>query len=180
MKVSIHSTSGQDRFLRRTFCFLFIIALLVITAHRLPAPIQEVPESPTPAATITPTANPKAEANESAASSPSSTPIKFAGTWKGTIPAFPTGPQETVLTIDRKETTMLHTWTGHPPSEVAKAKIDGDTIRATFGNGATSYSFAVTPMPDGVTASVHMQAIMNDFTAVFRRTAEPKTGKPPR
>jgi hypothetical protein len=35
--------------LRRTFCFLLVAALLLVTAHRLPAPIQEVPESPTPA-----------------------------------------------------------------------------------------------------------------------------------
>jgi hypothetical protein len=35
--------------LRRTFCFSLVAATLLITAHRLPAPISEIPESPTPA-----------------------------------------------------------------------------------------------------------------------------------
>jgi hypothetical protein len=165
---------------------LVIAGLLVVSAHRLPAPIQEVPESPTPAPSVAPTAKPKAKPSPKPKTEPSesatrpvqqqssSTRSRFAGTWVGTIPAFPTGPQDTVLTIDPRETTMLHTWTGHPPTQVAKTETKGDTIQATFPNGVATYSFAVTPMPDGVTASVHMQAFMNDFTAVFRRAgAEP-------
>jgi hypothetical protein len=160
--------------------------LFLATSEQLPAPIQEVPESPTPAGTVAPTAKPKAKPSPKPKTEPSesaerpvqqqssSTRSRFAGTWVGTIPAFPTGPQDTVLTIDPRETTMLHTWTGHPPTQVAKTEIKGDTIQATFPNGVATYSFAVTPMPDGVTASVHMQAVMNDFTAVFRRAgAEP-------
>src|SRR5205814_2096085 len=34
--------------LRQTFCFSLVAALFLITAHHLPAPIQESPESPTP------------------------------------------------------------------------------------------------------------------------------------
>jgi hypothetical protein len=76
------------------------ICVLLATAHRLPAPIQEVPESPTPAPEQSskpktkPTAKPKATDNSEkstkakASSSPQqrSTP-KFAGTWTGTVTA---------------------------------------------------------------------------------------------
>jgi hypothetical protein len=43
----------------RTSCVLIVAAVLLITAHRLPAPIQEVPESPTPAPEQS--ANPKSK-----------------------------------------------------------------------------------------------------------------------
>src|SRR5207249_3032183 len=58
-KMSIHSASAHDRFLRRTLCFSVVAALLFVIAHRLPAPIQEVPESPSPAPAVAPTAKPK-------------------------------------------------------------------------------------------------------------------------
>jgi hypothetical protein len=40
--------------MRRTLVPILTLALLLITAHRLPAPIQEIQESPTPVATPTP------------------------------------------------------------------------------------------------------------------------------
>jgi cytoskeletal protein RodZ len=176
--------------LRPTFCFSLVAALLLVTAHRLPAPISEIPESPTPApeqsAKPKPkrTTNPKSQASESTTKSakPQSTPkqSRFAGTWTGTMPAFPTGPQATVLTIDPKEATMQQIWTGHPPSLVAKAEINGNTIRATFQNGMVTFTYSLSPEPDGATAQVRLQAFMNDNTAVFHRVAESNTAKPAR
>lgn len=157
--------------------FLLTLTLLLLIAHRLPAPISEEATTPKPQSKreATPKSKPKPEASAPATASarqqPSVARSRFAGTWVGTIPAFPTGPQDTVLTIDSKETTMLHTWTNHPPSQVAKAEISGDTMKATFPNGVATYTFSVTPMPDGVTASVRLQAFMNDNRAVFRRTS---------
>jgi len=34
--------------MKRSLGLLLVLTLLLVTAHRLPAPIQEVPESPTP------------------------------------------------------------------------------------------------------------------------------------
>ena len=169
--------------MKRRLALLFGVALLFISAHRLPAPIaEESTPTPPPQQSAKPKPKlaskpkPKPELNESSTNpvrqQPSSKQGRFAGTWVGTIPAFPTGPQDTVLTIDPKETTMLHTWINNPPTQVAKADINGDTIQATFPNGVATYTFSVTPMPDGVTASVRLQAFMNDNRAVFHRVAE--------
>src|SRR6266571_3722003 len=80
-----------------------VCCLLAATAHRLPAPIVE--ENPTPARERVAKSKPKRTTESKPSSSmarPSATsaPLptrRFAGTWIGTIPAFPTGPQETVL-----------------------------------------------------------------------------------
>jgi hypothetical protein len=162
---------------------LIVATLILVTAHRLLAPIQEVPESPTPAPKIEPIETPRApkakpkpkpksEASASptnpAKQSPSSKQSRFAGTWVGTIPAFPTGAQDTILTVDSKETTMTHLWVGHGPTNVAKAEIVGDTMRVTFHTNV-AFIFSITPMPDGVTANVRLQAFLNDGRAMFQR-----------
>ena len=45
--------------MKRTLNFLLTVGVLVITAHRLPAPIQELPESPSPTPTVAPAAEPR-------------------------------------------------------------------------------------------------------------------------
>jgi hypothetical protein len=164
--------------------------LLLIAAHRLPAPIQEIPESPTPAPEQSAKpkvkrankSKPKSEASESTSSvkvHPSSKQSRFAGTWTGTMQTFPAGNQTTILTIDPSETNMTVVWFGK--RAVAKAALDGDTLRATFPPPPfqpQSHTWSLTPQPDGVTARIHFQCFMNDFTAVFRRaTAEPTDTK---
>jgi hypothetical protein len=52
MNPNIRICAGADKrsgSVSRRSCFLIIAALLLSSAHRLPAPIQEVPETPTPA-----------------------------------------------------------------------------------------------------------------------------------
>src|SRR5438132_2723254 len=95
--------------LRRTYCFLLAAALLLITAHRLPAPIQEVP-TPAPEQSAKPKPKPlskpkpKSEASESATNpvkqQRSSKQNRFAGTWVGTMQTFPWGNWAIVLTVD--------------------------------------------------------------------------------
>jgi hypothetical protein len=71
--------------MKRTIVFFFAFVLLVMTADRLPAPIQEVPPSPTQ----TPSAAPAAEPRKSQPK-PKSKPTgaaRFAGTWIGRIKA---------------------------------------------------------------------------------------------
>jgi hypothetical protein len=95
---------------------------------------------------------------------------KFAGTWSGTMQTFPAGNQTTQLVINPSETTMTISWFGQTSS--AKAQINGDTLEATFPPPAfqpQSHHWAITPQPDGVSARVHFQCFLNDFTAVFHK-----------
>src|SRR5258708_1127881 len=81
--------------MKRTLAPLLTVAMVLITAHRLPAPIQEVPESPTPAPeqSATPKAKRVVESktdHPTTSSRAPSTPNparskKFAGTWTGTM-----------------------------------------------------------------------------------------------
>jgi hypothetical protein len=151
-----------------------VVVALLSSAHRLPAPILENPEStPTPKheAIVRTKLKPKATAQPNESPKSAAKPIarkRFAGVWIGTIPAFPTGPQETRLTIDPNETTILQEWLKHPPSHTAKAEISGDTIHATFRTGIT-FTWSLTPLADGTSAQARLQAFMNDNTAIFRR-----------
>jgi len=62
--------------------FVFLVSILIATAHRLPAPIQEIPESPTPIPKTQ--AKPKAPAAKHTQSPPEKKSVSpFAGTWEG-------------------------------------------------------------------------------------------------
>jgi hypothetical protein len=67
--------------------------ILTVTSHRLPAPIQEVPESPTPApqqsAKLKRTIKPKVTSGSSPSSS-SKVDRLFVGTWEGSIFSYTT------------------------------------------------------------------------------------------
>jgi hypothetical protein len=207
VKISIGSAIAQDKLLRRTNYFLLVAALLLITAHRLPAPISEEstptppPEQSTkPKSKPLPKPKPKSEASESATNpvrqQRNSKQSRFAGTWAGTMPTIPWGNLESVVTIDSTETNMAVSWyeaadsgnarthdhfkpapasaRGHTAAKLAfaKARLDGDTLAASFPAPLLGTStWSITPQPDGATARVRMQAFMNDFSAVFHRTA---------
>lgn len=160
---------------------LVIATLLFVTAQRLPAPIQEVQESPTPAPTVASTAKPKpkpspkpkpkAEASESAPSplKPQVGPktSRFAGKWVGIMPEVPWGNIATELIVDETGTTMQWQESGKQKG-TEKARLSGDTLQATFQVGVAA-TWSLTPQPDGATARVRLQAFMNDQTAVFHR-----------
>lgn len=89
----------------------------------------------------------------------------------GTMQTFPAGNQTTVIEVNPAETTTTVTWFGK--RAVANAQLDADTLRATFPPPPMqpeSHKWALTPQPDGVTAHVHFQCFMNDFTAIFTRS----------
>jgi hypothetical protein len=159
-----------------------VCGLFLITAHRLPAPIQEVQESPAPAPEQS--AKPKAKrlpesktnhATTTSRATPSPSPVrskKFAGTWTGTMQTFPAGNQTTQIVINSTETTMTVSWFGK--TDTVKAQLNGDSLQATFPPPEfqpQSHHWEITPQPDGVSARVHFQCFMNDFTAVFHRVA---------
>lgn len=168
------------------FRYLLLVALLLVGAHRLPAPIQEIQESPTPAPTVAATAQPKpklspkpkpkAEASESAPS-PSKRPVgpktgRFAGKWVGTMPQVPWGNVATELIVDETGTTMQWQESGKQKG-TEKARLSGDTLQATFQVGVAA-TWSITPQPDGATARVRLQAFMNNQTAIFHRSTSAK------
>ncbi len=176
----------SDRLVR----LFLIITLLIVAPHRLPAPIQEIPENPTPNPTAVPTAKPKksptkpkstprtGEVTKSAANQQTSAKIsRFAGTWVGTMPEVPWGNVATELMVDQTETTMEWQESGKRKG-VAKAQRSGDTLSASFPAGLTVATWSLTAQPDGTTARVRLQAFMNDQTAIFGRVAvEPRAPK---
>jgi hypothetical protein len=170
-----------------------VVLMLIIAPQRLPAPIQEVPESPTPAPAIAPTGTPKSkpsqqrkpkpEASESTKNSVKQQPTpksrSFAGKWVGTMPEVPWGNVATELIVDQTETMMDWQESGKKKGR-SKTTLNGNTLQASFQVGVTA-KWSLTPQPGGATAHVRLQAFMNDQTAIFHRTpAALKTSAPSR
>ena len=163
-----------------TLRFLLIVSLLVITAHRLPAPIQEV-ETPTPtpaeqARSKKSSAKPKAKAAESEAapktqarssSTSAAAPqgaAKFAGTWTGTIDQ-PMGTSKVSLLFNATGTSV--TFAGRKRRAVIKN--DGNTI--SWHSGLMEGNvWTLTPNSDGKTAHVTLRGGMGgEWSATFNR-----------
>ena len=158
----------------------------MLGAHRLPAPIQEIPESPTPAPEQSAKPKPKrtvkraSESSETStkhqtASSPQpksqATPIqpRFAGTWNGIMNCGIAGNIEHTISIDLAQNSMAVWQTNDPAVRVdGPAQISGDTITGNYG---WSGVWSITPYPDGQTAKVRYQAFLLDSNAIFRRQA---------
>jgi hypothetical protein len=168
--------------------------VLLLTTHPLPAPIFEPSEKA--AATPNPKSKPAEKPSAKSAAKarpvaakpapPPATPAKrsrFAGTWVGTMQAFPVGNVAIVLAVDSNEKSATMTWAGEKPAS-GKVEISGDALQASFPGpfGSTKWTtWTLTPQPDAATARVRMQAFMNDFTAVFHRTVVASSdGKPAR
>jgi hypothetical protein len=153
--------------LGRTSRLLLVAALLLITAHRLPAPIQEVPENPTPALEQSAKPKPKrttkpkvaADKAESSVSVPqrartaahTATPNqnRFDGTWIGTLNNLPfAGNVEFTLMV-----------TGNGMSVIEKsANFGTNTFQVNCDSNTMSWvtgsSWTLTPNPDSQTALV--------------------------
>jgi len=155
---------------------VLFLAFFFVTTQRAPAPIQEIQESPTPASTAKAKTKSKATSspNESSKSDAKKRPApktsRFAGKWIGIMPEVPWGNMATELTVDPSETTMHWTESGKEKG-TGKATINGDTIQASFVVGVSEI-WSLTPMGDGSTARVRLQAFMNDQNAVFHRVAK--------
>jgi len=177
--------------MKRTILLLLSVPRLLITAHRLPAPIQEEP-TPSPEQSAKPklkrTSKPKVTSESSESSTkqqmPSPTPKiqptqqkRFAGAWTGVLQTNLYAIPETII-VDPTETKMTVTANDDGRTRTAAAARNGDTITATFGLWGT---YSLTPLPDGSTALLHYQNIMDDRTTSFHRTTvRPSTTKPTR
>jgi hypothetical protein len=100
--------------MKRTLALLLAVAVLLITAHRLPAPISEAPETtptPKPKREMTPRSKPKPEATPKPAATPNRS---FAGTWTGsTADSMSDGSKSNTLwsiKISDDEKTVLINW----------------------------------------------------------------------
>jgi hypothetical protein len=142
---------------------LLTIALVVITAHRLPAPIQEAPESPTPAPeqSVKPkskrTVKPKVSNDNSESSTkgrtasspqnhPPQNPTPFAGTWVAKT-GFPVGV--TLIVSSAQDSAVvkgLPIWGDRAGRPIA----NGNTLSWTFL--AEKWNMVIAP--DGKTAVV--------------------------
>jgi len=173
--------------LRQTFCFSLVAALLFVTAHRLPAPISEIPESPTPApeqsAKPKPKRTVKPKASESSESSTknkafSSTPAPlrnpFDGTWRGIINIGWQGDVD--FTIQVSGDGRVVTTNPHFPdwSNTLMPRSDGHTLT---WKTTPRQTWTLTPDPDGQTARVtgiepgFFGIAAFNSTATFRRTS---------
>src|SRR5438445_13777303 len=88
----------------RPICLWLALGSLLITAHRLPAPIQEVPESPTPTPAVATAAQPR-KSPPKPKSKPSGA-ARFAGTWTGRITADTMGDVDVTLVISTEGTSV--------------------------------------------------------------------------
>jgi hypothetical protein len=93
------------------------------------------------------------------------------------MPEVPWGNIATELIVDETGTTMQWQESGKQKGTEA-ARLTGDTLQATFQVGVAA-TWSLTPQPDGATARVRLQALMNDQTAFFHRTSgAPSSTKP--
>ena len=153
---------------------------LLITAHRLPAPVQEISEAPAPAQTVRPAKAPKAKTrSESNAAKPTPAPTTtadsqrhaavLAGKWSGTIQTVPWGPWAVTLTVGEGETSVTQQVNTDAPVTTV-AHRNGEMLQARFPAGLTTITWSLTPLADGTT-QVRFQAFANDFSTIFHRVA---------
>jgi hypothetical protein len=171
--------------LRRIFCYLFLGVLFSTAVPRLPAPIQEVPESPTPAtqepeapkrkhsakskASSSDTEQDKTESRSDTARAKSHTTgsAKFAGTWSGRINQGFIGNLEIKFVIDGQASTV--TDSSNYGGATHAATLNGSTLEWKAGL-LREIAWTLTPNPDGQTALVTSKsALSGDATATFRR-----------
>jgi hypothetical protein len=174
--------------MRRAPAAAFGIALLIVSAHRSPAPIQEAPESPTPAladAAIAepkksppkPKAKPSAEPPRKPQTKTTTTPsqtgaARFAGTWIGRIAADRMGDVDVRLVISTDgisvaQTSKAGVWT-------RPLTYDGKILSWQTGpTNAVAWTLKLNP--DEQSALVTRNWSRNESRAIFTRVRSTST-----
>ena len=161
--------------MKQSLVIFFTGAFLLITAHRLPAPIQEVPESPTPSPMPALTSTPKPAAQESTEPKPKlakskpkqadneaakkrATPQQpkaaLTGAWRGHW-ATPSGESGMVtITLTEGAAGIITGDAGH----MMAGKIDnghrtGNVVTYTFHRWGRDYAVTLNLSADGTTMS---------------------------
>jgi hypothetical protein len=153
---------------------LFLALLfLVASAHRAPAPIQEISESPTPAPTVAASTEPKIKSERTRPAS-KQTPLKtapYAGTWAGTIGITLFGNIGYTFLIDSSQTKVTM-WGTNKPSELPNAKSDicpASTSADGISWSWNMWTWTLKPYPNGKTALVKVTGPFQNASAVFER-----------
>jgi hypothetical protein len=161
-----------------TLRFLLVASLLVITAHRLPAPIQETPDTPTPTPTPTPQSQPNAQPTITAERAD---PARFAGTWTGRIKIGSGAEADVTLVVDpaaaslkqvlKRPNERVHETT-HPTT------VSGHTL-SWRGGQMGNVAWTLTPTSDDRTASATTKMGTGaENTAIFQRADSPANPTP--
>lgn len=150
--------------MNRVTLLLFIVATLLVTADRLPAPIQEVPESPTPGPTLAPAVEPK--------KSPPKPKLKptgaarFAGTWIGRIKAGSMGEVDVTLLINANGTLVAQS----SKAGIWNRALFYDGQRLSWKTGTNNQiAWTLTPNPDQQSALVIRSWSGGQDSGIFRR-----------
>lgn len=160
---------------------LLVLGFLLTTAHRCPAPIQEVPETPTPAATVTPTVVPAKQsvATPTPIVAPSTVgPVLFAGSWNGKIKFGKGGEVDFTLVVNAKATSLKQTSRKfgeltHPTT------LSGDTLSWNAGH-LNEAQWTLVPTADGRTAVVTLKLRNGEaITAIFQHRQSPQPAEAP-
>lgn len=171
----------------RMRCFLLAVLSILISAHRLPAPIREVPESPTPAAAEQ--AKPKktqskskvveAEPRAKPTSKQYATPMlqgpaRFAGTWTGTINQGILGTPQVKIIVNTNATSVTHSSDLGGAMGTHAATINSDTLKWHTGWGwLNGLAWTLRPNPDGQTAVARSKSLVSAHgPATFNRNPE--------
>jgi|ERR1700736_5975122 len=156
--------------MKRRLLLCLITGLLFSTVHRLPAPIQEASESPTPIPDQSAKPKAKHEAKPKAASENSQSQTKrnpFDGTWVGTENLGSVGTIQSTQVISESGTMVrsksrvgVFTW---------KAKCNGKTmqwnVNTQYGSGVRIF----TPNPDGKTALMIFESSAVYSSVIFHK-----------
>jgi hypothetical protein len=159
--------------MKRTLNLPLAIALFLMTAHRLPAPIQEIPErpSPTPSVASTPAVAPapaveQAKKPLSKPKSKSSGAARFAGTWIGRITADKAGDVDVTLIISAEGTSV----NGSSKAGIWTRPLTYDGKQLSWQAGRTNkVAWTFTPNPDEQTALVTRTWSGIRSRAIFKR-----------
>jgi hypothetical protein len=170
--------------MKQTLALLLTVALLSITAQRLLAPIQEVPESPTPAPEQSAKPKPKrtikpkvaSEDSEKSTKRKAASPPnqlqrpKFAGIWRGTLAFGLAGDLHLTLVINDEGTSVTESG-GLVGTITFRASNDGKTV--SWHSGAlNAIAWTLTPNPDGQTALLTAKSVfIGSPSAVFRKAS---------
>jgi hypothetical protein len=167
--------------MKRTLALVSAASLLILSTHRLPAPIQEVPQSPTPATAARPkksASKPKASSGVALKPQPrlNATPAKhragpYAGIWRGVINCSIWGNIEHRIIIDDSQKFMTLSKIGSGPggaNGTAAATIGPDGLSAQLPGGLHG-KWSLQPNADGKTARVTLTGFMLNSSAVFTR-----------
>jgi len=167
------------------------IAVLLITIHRLPAPISEIAETPTPTPPPAESANrqlppggnwrnPESGISASPQLGPKPTPLTqttqqrpahFAGTWTGKMKLRIAGEVQFILTVNPDATSLTQ-----------KSKAFGEHTHVTSYTAQTlswkagpknEIAWTLTPNRDGQTASVTASSEINGGAIFYRVQPNP-------